>query len=264
MKPERTRQLFRRGKRVKGWLTRGGAALLGLLDEAQKLEGVQGDLFEIGAFHGKSALLLGGMLDPERERLGVCDLFGTIRMTTGEDLWQAAHEGRVDTDEPFRDVFLGNFHAVHPDPKLLHVHTKLSSDLTPADVGTCRLIHIDGAHAHDAVLADVELAARCLHERGLVVLDDAFTHAHPGVTEAIVHFLDAHPDLLRPVVLGHHKMALAPPTACPAYKARIASPEFHRPYFPGRDVTLTPGKLCGLEAPALHAGKRRLWSRLVR
>ncbi len=176
---------------------------------------------------------------------------------------QAVRAGCVDDPHAdFRDVFLRNFDAAFPDASWLHIHAKRSQDLTPDEVGTCRLIHIDGLHTCAAALADLVLASGCLHPRGIVVLDDAFQRAHPGVTEAIMRFLDAHPDRLRPLIIGHNKMALTPPAARAAYGARITSPELRGPYFPGRMVELQEVRLCGFETYTIVTGRRRFWSRL--
>ncbi len=83
------------------------------------------------------------------------------------------------------------------------------------------------------------------------------------MTEAIIRFLDAHPDRLRPLIIGHNKMALTPPAARAAYGARITSPELRGPYIPGRMVELQEVRLCGFEAYTIITGRRRFWSRLL-
>ena len=265
MKPARVRDLYRRGRRIKGWLDGSAAALLVLLDETQKRAGISGDLFEIGCFHGKSALLLGGMVDPARERLGVCDTFGTLTSVENPEdeialdkVTIALRDGRADSGyTDFRDTFLRNFEAVFPDAPWLHVHTKRSGDLEPEELGSCRFIHIDGYHSYEVAYEDLKLASGCLHPQGVVVLDDAFQAWHPGVTEAIVRFVHAHPDRLRPVILGHNKLALAAPDACDLYAAAIQDAQLYAPYYPGCSPQVRVSGFCGAPLHTFVAGGRR-------
>ena len=73
------RQYVKKIRRIQGWFWPAAAHLFAMLDEIQKINGITGNLFEIGDYHGKSAALLGGMVNPQRERLGVCDTFGHRR-----------------------------------------------------------------------------------------------------------------------------------------------------------------------------------------
>jgi hypothetical protein len=161
-------------------------------------------------FHGKSALLLAGMVNTENETLGVCDSF-QFRTADGESP---------------REVFLKNFNRVFPDAEFLRVYVKPSQELTSTEIGTCRLIHIDGAHSLEAVAADLRLASECIDSRGVIVLDDAFRATWPGVTEAIIRFLDSESTRFCPLVIGFGKMALVP----------VGARSLYEPLFISRDI----------------------------
>lgn len=73
MQPSQARQLATDSRDIHGWFEAHG--LFALIDSAQRASGVRGDLFEIGAHHGKSAVMLGNMA-AETETIAVCDIFG--------------------------------------------------------------------------------------------------------------------------------------------------------------------------------------------
>ncbi len=62
---------------VPGWFAPLDFRVLVELDRLQREHDVRGDLFEVGTFHGKSAILLGHLTRPPAEHLTVCDVFGT-------------------------------------------------------------------------------------------------------------------------------------------------------------------------------------------
>jgi hypothetical protein len=243
--PEQVEKLWSASASLPGWFRKEAAYLLALLDYAHEREEIQGDLFEIGVFHGKSTLLLGGMVDPERETLGVCDPF------------QFRTAGGVAP----REIFLKNFHEVFPDAEFLRVYPKRSQELTQDEIGTCRLIHIDGAHSFDAVSADLQLASDCLDPRGVIVLDDAFRGTWPGVTEAIIRFLDTDSGF-SPLIIGFGKMALVPTRARGLYEPLFTSPDIYKRYWGSESVRLRTDSICGLSTYVIAEKKesdRGLW-----
>jgi hypothetical protein len=83
-----------------------------------------------------------------------------------------------------------------------------------------RFFHIDGGHNANEALSDLELAAATLVEDGIVAIDDAFRFDWPGVTEAIIRFLDRHQDF-RPVVAAFNKLLLARVGALDLYRGVV-------------------------------------------
>src|SRR6478672_5145763 len=127
-------------ERVSGSLRPADAHILGLLDEVQKREHIGGNLFEIGAHDGKSAILLARAATPD-ETVGVCDLF-----------------------EHGRDAFAANL-RVHTSipPERLTVFQHRSAALTSDETTTrVRLFHIAGAYRAEDVFLDLVTADRAV------------------------------------------------------------------------------------------------------
>ena len=116
--------------------------LFAWIDEIQKTNGIEGDVFEIGVHQGKSAVLLGSMLDPKREKLAVCDLF--------EDQGQNVSGSGFGN----RHLFERNMASCLPVGVRTQIFSRSSSKLTPEETGTnYRLFHVDGGHTVEESLA---------------------------------------------------------------------------------------------------------------
>jgi len=191
-------------KSIDGWFSNDAALLFGWIDDIQKRNLVTGDLFEIGCHHGKSAQLLGHMALPATEQLAVCDLFGLQSDNVSKS-------GCGDLE-----VFLGNMRPVKELGISCKVFQKNSAELKPQEIGTnYRFFHIDGGHNPDEALADLRLAAACLGEKGVIALDDPFRTEWPGVTEALIRFLDEY-DEFEAMLVGCNKILLTRKTASAA------------------------------------------------
>lgn len=195
MKPVQTMTLAERMRQVEGWFSLEAALLFSWIDEVQRAHSIAGHCFEIGVHRGKSAILLSHLLRPG-ERLGVCDLFD-------EQSGNVSRSGSGD-----RAVFESNMERFGTARDRLAIFAKSSLALTAAEIGTGqRFFHVDGGHNADEALSDVRLAAECLVRGGVIVVDDPFRHEWPGVTEAIIRFLDERPDFSA-VLVGFNKLVL--------------------------------------------------------
>jgi hypothetical protein len=211
LKPDEVRAVVRSSRQIDGWFLPDAAQLFGLLDEAQRRAGVTGDLFEIGVHHGRSTVLLAHMA-LESERVRVCDVFGE----------QDANPSRSGQGD--RAIFERNMATLAPPGRGVDVFERSSDQLTPEEIGSpYRFFHIDGGHLLEEALSDLRLGASVLHERGVLVVDDPFKPEWPGVTEAIVRFLDERADLA-PVVLGFNKLVICARAARPIYDEALAHP----------------------------------------
>jgi Methyltransferase domain len=218
MRPDDARQLTRRSRHIGGWFRPEAAALFALVDEVQRSIGAEGGLFEIGAHHGKSAVMLCAMARPS-ESVGVCDLFG-------EQGLNASASGSGDRERLERNVAL-----VTPGFDRLRVFECPSAELAPADVGAGqRFFHVDGGHLVEEALGDLRLAADVLHDQGTVVVDDPFRPDWPGVTEAILRFLDQRSEYV-PLVMGFNKLVLVRRDARPRYQQALDASELVWSYF---------------------------------
>jgi hypothetical protein len=163
---------------VLGWFEDVDAAVFRAIDDVQRASGVGGDLLEIGAYLGKSSILLGYLLRPQ-ERLVVCDLF------TNEGL-----DPELDADAAFygalsRSAFEENYAKFHDQPA--SVIERPSTELAHEGLGrSFRIAHIDGSHRFDVVRQDIATALDVVVHGGIVVVDDYRTIPHAlGVAAAV-------------------------------------------------------------------------------
>ena len=78
---------------VPGWFSPLDFRIFVELDRIQHDRDTAGDLFEIGAYLGKSAILLGYLARPPTERLTVCDVFEHVESIDAESFLQGATAG---------------------------------------------------------------------------------------------------------------------------------------------------------------------------
>jgi hypothetical protein len=209
MDPAAVRKVTRATRKIDGWFSPGAAALFGLLDEAQAKAGVTGDLFEIGVHHGKSAVLL-SYLRRGAETVRICDVFGR----------QDLNESGSGAGE--RGVFEKNYRSLGAGDAPV-VFEKFSFDLTQEEIGgPFRFFHVDGGHLAEEAMADIELAASVLDDRGVIVVDDPFHPGWPGVTEAIIDFCRQRAEYV-PLVLGFNKLVLVQKAARSSYDETITA-----------------------------------------
>lgn len=229
--------------------------MFALVNALQRRAGVHGDLFEIGAHHGKSTVMLASMADPSSETLGVCDIFGR----------QEANVSQSGSGD--RRIFDANLlRHVRPLPPI-RVFEVNSKELRAKEIGgAVRFFHIDGGHNADEALSDLELAAATLVDEGVIAVDDAFRADWPGVTEGIVRFLDHHGEFC-PAVVAFNKLFLAKRRAAELYW-ELGNPALRDQYDLGYPWALK--RLPFLDTPLMifhlptHLRYRRLKTQLVR
>ena len=135
-----------------------------------------GHLLEIGAYLGRSSILLGYLTQPG-ERLVVCDLFGADAGETVNDSEnRAAYPGLALED------FTASYQRFHMELPEIIVDSSLN--LTPERLkGPFRFVHIDGSHLYARVRSDILLAKQAMRPDGVVSLDDS--RSRVGVFSAI-------------------------------------------------------------------------------
>lgn len=156
-------------KQVRGWLY---AADAHLLAAAGHVAGDDGDLLEVGAFLGASAIELGYLRRPG-EQVVVIDPFEDLPA----DRWAPNAGLSV-------DAFLRNWRRFHPsDPRVV---VGRSQDVLPTlPPHSARLVHVDGAHHYDVVRGDVAQALRIATPSAVLVFDDVGPWQWPGVAAAV-------------------------------------------------------------------------------
>ncbi len=195
MDVEKAYRSFRKINKIQGWFSFEAAMLFAMIDETQKQNQIEGDIFEIGVHHGRSTLFLKALLNGSNEKIQVCDLFRSQEMNVTK------------SGEGNRAIFEKNLKKLFPQNEII-IHEKLSRDLDPDDIGkNYRIFHIDGGHSFQETLFDLELAASSITEKGIIIIDDPMTYVWPGVTHGIFEFLVKNNEYAA-ILSGFNKMVL--------------------------------------------------------
>lgn len=197
---------------IEGWFLKESASMFSFIDYIQKKENIVGDLFEIGTHHGRSAIMLGLMASQEKERLGLCDIFGNRGL----------------------NISIKNLSSFFKDISFVRIYEKKSSDLTKEECGICRFFHIDGGHSYEETYSDLCLASSSIVQKGIVAVDDFFHDFYPQVTEAIYTFVLDEKSLV-PVALGFNKLFLCRQSEHEMYLRLFQLPEW-KMYLKNKDL----------------------------
>ncbi|WP_436843562.1 class I SAM-dependent methyltransferase [Streptomyces hundungensis] len=137
-----------------------------------------GDLLELGAYLGKSAIFIGTYQRPGEE-FTVCDLFDS---PAPDDPNSAEMDRSYATLT--RRAFEANYLAFHERlPSVVQAPTSvIASRLTP---GSCRFIHVDASHLYEHVRGDIEAAKELSAPDAIVAFDDFRAEHCPGVAAAV-------------------------------------------------------------------------------
>ncbi|WP_240800591.1 class I SAM-dependent methyltransferase [Streptomyces sp. ICN441] len=163
---------------VKGWFRPVDQLLFDWFLTHQQDREHAGDLLELGAYLGKSAIFLGSYLRPGEE-FTVCDLWDS----PAPDSSNSAEMDRSYATLT-RRAFEANYLSFHDElPSLVQAPTSvITSRVRPA---SCRFVHIDASHLYEHVHGDIRAAERLLTPEGVVVFDDFRAEHCPGVAAAV-------------------------------------------------------------------------------
>lgn len=184
-------------KKVQGWLSPIGLHVIAQLAAIQKEIGVSGAIGEIGVHHGRLFILL-HLLSDQSEKSVAWDLF-------------ERQEENVDrSGRGSRSIFMKNLKKAGCDLERIKIISENSLNLTPDAIidaceGKLRLFSIDGGHTAEITRNDLSLATQTLSDGGLIILDDFFHEAWPGVAEGTCRYMREHEDALFPVVIAGNK-----------------------------------------------------------
>lgn len=167
---------------VPGWLERVDALLLVAVDRSQRAAQVTGDVMEIGAYMGRSAILL-GYLPRAGERFVICDPFGENGGLSNDNSAEQTRWYAGLTRQAFEQNFL-RFHSRLPD-EIIAAPSATLHELVDELAKRFRIVHIDGSHEFDEVQSDIRLSRNLMAEGGMVVFDDVNAPHAPGVASAV-------------------------------------------------------------------------------
>lgn len=142
-----------------------------------------GDLVELGAYKGKSAVVIGDHLRAD-ERFVVVDLFGTAKSDDGVVTTANQTENQISYAALTRNQFESNYLSLHP--VLPEIIQALSSEVVQhVGPGSARFVHVDASHLYAQVREDVVNTRQLLRADGVVVFDDYRSEHTPGVAAAV-------------------------------------------------------------------------------
>lgn len=180
---------------IPGYFTLEAALLFIAYNQLVAAHGITGDVLEIGVHHGRSAIVVGSFPAHGRKFVAV-DLFDKLQELNSS----ASGSGN-------QESFLSNMKQFFDDLSFLTTIEGLSSTLSVETLGNqFAFCHIDGGHSPEETYNDLDLCCQLLKSGGLLVLDDYFNPAFPGVSEGAVQFKLEHGDQLTPIAIGFNKV----------------------------------------------------------
>jgi hypothetical protein len=182
-----------------GWLIDYAAIRILDLLAWQEENAIQGPLFEIGIYHGRSLALMLRSALRTKDRVVALDTFQFVPLET-------VKTGLAPIVDPESIVWLQTSSTLCSSRQLLHV---LGADP--------RFVSVDGSHECDDVFWDLRLTEDMLAPRGLVAVDDFMNMVAMGVNVG-VHKFFATPRNLAPFAYTCNKLFLCRPELGPSYR----------------------------------------------
>ncbi|CAN5176532.1 hypothetical protein BH23BAC3_BH23BAC3_00640 [soil metagenome] len=184
--------------RVEGWLTKIAMKAIVELNVIQDEESIKGPVCEIGVHHGRLFILLHLLSDdPE--------------MSVAWDIFELQNENPHNSGRGDIDALMVNMNKFDCDLSRIKIITKNSQDLESKEIliecdGKPRLFSIDGGHTAEITYNDIQIAARSICEKGIIILDDFFNEAWPGVAEGTCRYMFENPGLYPVAIIGNKVM----------------------------------------------------------
>jgi Methyltransferase domain len=170
---------YERMGQIPGWFGLMDFLAFVAVDRYQRARGVVGDILEIGTYAGKSAILLGFLID-DLDQLVVCDVFdGSVSSAADHEENAKWYSGGVS-----RATFERWYRTFHEElPTIVELP---STDLAHLVFERpFRLVHIDGSHVYETVKSDISVARDLAAPGAIVALDDYGRPHAPGVGAAV-------------------------------------------------------------------------------
>jgi hypothetical protein len=170
--------LLNKVRSIPGWFSDQDLFIFQIILKHQEVHKIHGNILEIGAYLGKSAVVLGAYKS-KNEEVFICDVFQGL--TDSEN----SQENDYSYSDLTRKSFERNYFKAHGElPKILECSSmKLWSEIPEEKF---RFIHVDGSHLYDLVRNDLDFATNSLTVPGGVIVMDDFRAQHTlGVSKTL-------------------------------------------------------------------------------
>jgi len=175
-----------KANKIEGWLHDVSKFIIPLLDTAQKKQNLNGDIIEIGIWHGKTFIFFNHLLDAGEVVHGY-DLSIKKEFIENIHYYQKRTEGigckYSNCDS--RDIDVN---------KLKESHSNI------------RMFHVDGYHTYEIAHNDLTIAIKTTGDKGIIMLDDFFSATVPGVTHAFFSLIGKSERSFFPFAIGGSKI----------------------------------------------------------
>jgi hypothetical protein len=168
------------------------------LSALQKQLGVKGPVCEIGVHHGKLFILLHLLTEG-------------MEISVAWDLFERQEENIDSSGRGDKARLRENLLRHGCDIDRVKVNSANSLQLTPEQIvdecgGKVRLFSIDGGHTAETTFNDLSLAGKSIRDGGVIVADDYFNEAWPGVSEGVCRYFQRNEAGLVPFAIGGNKL----------------------------------------------------------
>lgn len=189
-------------KSIVGWNDQGSFEALRQFDAIQRQNGCHGHVAEIGVHHGQFFVAL-ALLCQRGEKALAIDVFD----------WQGFNLDRSGMGD--EKILRMNIEQYCPDKSIV-IRQADSLTIDPVELRCSfgkemfRLVHVDGSHTTRHATNDLMISQNLIDPQGfgVVMVDDFFHPKWPGVTEAVLKYLNGPWPTLMPFAYDNKKIYL--------------------------------------------------------
>jgi hypothetical protein len=189
---------------VRGMSSRFAATICGHVIRRQGELGIKGHIAEIGTFEGRFFIAMALGLAPGEKALGI-DTFDWPNAGL-LDLFHSHCERHGLARERYTALKASTRNLTAKDIAAALGGQQLGQQASEQKV---RFWHIDGDHARESLMIDLDLALSVLHPQGILCLDDMLHPGYPLLVVAVHEWLERHPDMRVLAVLDREDIVAA-------------------------------------------------------
>jgi hypothetical protein len=180
LKKHNEAHLFWKNVKIPGWIGFEDVVFFFFFFDELNSQKINGSVLEIGAFLGKTSILLDRLMLPS-DVLHVCDVFEEQNQIADLENLNEVHEYYKKL-VPTRALFDQNFSLYGKKSPIIH---QCESEFLEKELidRSFKFIHIDAAHTFTAVNKDVNISLAKICKNGIIVMDDYRNYGALGVSQ---------------------------------------------------------------------------------